>query len=406
MSGDGKTWLDAHFSYISKHAKFFVNEGNSLLNEHDYLKMMSWKGGVDKPTASQGSVPLMLDFSQDTSFPSPSIANINRMFNVKFEGNGIRWRAAANVGAGQFVRLPDPTDKNALPSSDNLAISCIPGSIVGFSVFEPTDRSAKHVAAANRRVAREEKRVAMKVKKQEDFDILHPEVIKPPKLVHGDFFCCPLLSCDSLFSTRKGVENHINDSKHVSVIVSQSSKQTFLELMKDAAASFGTITPSGRWLDNGHLFVDIDTSASLNSHSSSSQFPISEKVSRLGALPNRHLPMFSIGFALQKPHISKPFSQEVKAFLKELYEQGALTNHKFSAEQAVSAMETKQDDDGLPFFSVGEILSSKQISGWFGRYHKSLTDRKIDTMETNGIEVEDDEGNSIVALPWNVNFNI
>jgi hypothetical protein len=62
-SGDGKTRLDCHFSYISKRARDFVDSGHSILNPEQYLQMMTWSGIPEKPSTIQGAVPLLLNFS-------------------------------------------------------------------------------------------------------------------------------------------------------------------------------------------------------------------------------------------------------------------------------------------------------------------------------------------------------
>ena len=111
-SGDGKTGLDVHFSFITKRLIAWVNAGHNLLNPRDYLMMMAWRSSGISPLHS--SFPMCVDFpAYLRRLQAIAIPHVSRIFHVIFTGrSSLRWQAASGIGEGVDFCW-NPTDEDS-----------------------------------------------------------------------------------------------------------------------------------------------------------------------------------------------------------------------------------------------------------------------------------------------------
>lgn len=172
-------------------------------------------------------------------------------------------------------------------------------------------------------------------------------------------FACPNEGCVKTYQRYGSMVNHTLYGQ----CVFQPERESLLDTAK--------IMYSKKLLgDNNTLMVTTET-ATVHSASSSNN-------------------MLNPGWALRSTKPSKPFSEKQRRFLEEKFKIGETTGRKLDPVTVARQMRVTRGSDGQRLFTPEELLSAKQIQGFFSRKAKSKSRPDVQAKEDFvAAEVED-----------------
>ena len=203
----------------------------------------------------------------------------------------------------------------------------------------------------------------------EDFDDENDQLKEP--IIQGEIYICPEPNCDAEFQSLGGLFDHqirkkcFQKTKLRTETIHRHFQKKYIDM-------FG-LNMSEKLTKNESRYRHTDFSEEIVPVSLLPQ--LSEMV---GVSEN----VFVQGFAVKIIRTKNPIHDDVRAFVKEIFLQGEITNRHMPYPDIVSAIEDAKDDSGYPKFFPEKWLDYQQVSYLVSKFIKEKATSSKDVEPT------------------------
>ena len=314
-----------------------------ITNPRELAEAIVSASGVANVVVMLGS----FDYRSDIYFTKiPKITTLN---TIMFQENGIKVWKQGQFGEGDEIKM------NKIPFPSNFQ----------FEFIGPEQPRRKEKENLVYRQSGETEEIRGNI---EDFDDDIDELEEP--IIEGSIYKCPNVKCDAEYQSLGNLFDHQINRRcfQKTKLRSESVGSYFQRLYIDKYGIDNCEQLTASEKRYKHILWDKD----------------SESISLLPTLPkpNRDpTKVFYKGFVVNTYCIKNPIFDDVKAFVRQKFDEGEETNRHMSYPKIASAIETEKDIDGNPKFFPNKWLDVQQVGYLVSKFIKEKKNQSSDPSE-------------------------
>ena len=353
---DGKSLCDTYFAIVKHHLTKMVQNGRDITNPRQLAEAITAASGVANVVVMIGT----FTYKEDCAFKKiPKITDINTISFLK--NNIVVWKQG-RLGEGVMHNMP----KIPFPSHFDYEF-------VGPSVPRRNEKDTLIY-----RMTGEIETVEGDPENCDDFDEV--DTLDDP-VMKGSLYACPNENCDAEYVKLERFYKHQSERK----CFKKTKKHTDTVgnyFQKIYIETYG-IENAEKLSASDRRYMHRDWDEELESISLLPTFNKSDNVTEN---------LFKKGFAVMSIHKKNAIHDDVRAFVREKYDEGEVTNRHMSYPKIVSEIEEALDNEGDPRFFPNKWLDASQVAYLITRFTKEKKGKVAST------KVDDEEMSEAISV--------
>ncbi|XP_033762985.1 uncharacterized protein LOC117344356 [Pecten maximus] len=339
----GKSYCDCKIAHMRAKIKVYAASGHNVTSASDMKEAIDSGSGVVGCQAAVASVD-----TRNQTLTAHKIKGVTSFNNICFEDDSIRFFRYYRIGEGNAVPLTTFQNMgNCQQATTSIRIEedfKIPQNSMG-KITQPQTSvppSTSPLVSDTSECAAE------------------PE--------NSNVFFCTEPGCEKMFQTTNGLDNHLFTGKHV---YSLQKKSTYDEIRL-------------KWVEKCNSLLKDTLPAK----------PDDDELKLSLCQTNETIATVSIGWAMKKNRKVARYSEAIKKYLTDIYEEGEQTNIKSNAIDVSRKMKSIRDSNGHLLFKATERLQPSQIAAYFSRL--TVLSRKRGQGKGENIEIDDTQLDAVL----------
>ena len=333
LSGGGKSRADTYSAITKNHVRSYINNGGNANTPEEFAFAISQSSGPANVSVMLGSLQGRLQQ------PPMKIEKLKDLHSFEFKPGHILVRKIPGIGSGTLIPIKELLDDHPT---------------YRYQIIKQENK--ENPLPDKRTRQRYHENVVVTTENATDFEEENNEGEIHTHQSGSLWTCDKNVHCTCKYVTYKGYKNHIESTNSCKITVPSPrdtdkvinwyikdfglpDKKDLLKTQEGRDLILQLQTPSPVQLDEDFIRERTDNS--------DPQTPI--------------LQQWKMGDGLPKPKVVVRFAPEVHNFVKKLFLEGEVSDHKYTAEEGVKLMRIERNQDGSRKFHAHQWLKEAQV---------------------------------------------
>ena len=346
--GDGKDICDAFSAiYKRKITKYIIENKSQVTTPKEMAEALVYDGHITNTIVLYGEVKNVAEITK-----VQQLKGISGFYSYDFSDEGILYKQYPQIGTGKTF-IPEPKNQTATFDCEIIFQN---GRVKPENATSKQCRPIIHKPVVKRdSIFPEESYGHLEDTTEDNGDSLTIQDAKK-------YFECPTVGCIKVFSSPYTLNSHIAANKHTyrTKTMSTADEAKNIYQQEIAQTSFESLrSKSGKVITHFEELEIHELPEEINGIQTSDRKNFIEK-----------------GYGISKKEASKKHSQNVRAYVEEIFEKGRETGHHAKSHEVAEWMQDETVCGGtLPKFTHDEYLHDGQISSLFSYFNRQRKDK-------------------------------